>query len=395
MEMEDAFNLAIRRMLRSSATHHVLHVAFSAFGFIRANRELLKLLHNTTVDVVQPIGGSVYQMPQGDQFVVLGEGAASRVGDIVANITAAAFPDRSITDDEDQALVKVFVLPRDYAAMREVANACLAAQPATTAAEAKPGKTGQTDGDVLEGPLTAWALSKLEVVVGETDLSGYLRSQMIFETDHRGQWRPLFEEYYTSITDLHRDKFPKIVLHPDYRLFLELCRLLDRRRVPEVLRRHRSKPGHRRSFNLSLATYHGPFFEKFIRESVDVERQTLILEINRADLLQEPRAATKALAVMREAGFGTALDGITLDLLPLTNLHRVGVDFIKISLAPNLMGMLKDDACVSALKKFPKEKIVFCRCEKNSSVTIGQAFGITRFQGWAIDILAAAKHEDA
>jgi hypothetical protein len=92
---------------------------------------------------------------------------------------------------------------------------------------------------------------------------------------------------------------------------------------------------------------------------------------------------------MREAGFATALDGITLDLLPFVNLHRLDVDYFKIALAPGQMSLLKDPDCVASLKRLPRSKIILCRCEKESALPVGQAFGLTKFQGWVIDRLAS------
>ena len=121
--------------------------------------------------------------------------------------------------------------------------------------------------------------------------------------------------------------------------------------------------------------------------------KTLLLEINRSDLLHQPRETTKALKAMREAGFGIVLDGVTLDLLPLTSLHRVDFDYIKIALAPATMWLLKDGDCVAALKKLPRDKIILSRCEKESALTVGQAFHLNTFQGWVIDRLAGGKNE--
>ncbi|MEI6559149.1 MAG: EAL domain-containing protein [Rhodospirillaceae bacterium] len=394
MEQEEAFNLAIRRMLRSSNTYYVIHVAYSGFSFIRNNQDLLQLLQNTTQDTVQPYGGAIYQMRKGDQFVVFAETAGPKVPAMADNITAAAFPDRKPGDDDDKVLARVFHIPHDYMELRRAASVYLDASgaaaippPAVIAPDAKPLK------DDLDGTLTAWALSRIENALAEFDLTAYLRSQCAYELDAQGRWLPLFEEHYTSVADLHRDKFPKLALQPDERMFLELCRAFDRRSVPEIIRRHRGKPGNRVSLNLALATISSSFFTKYVREAPDIERQTLVLEINRSDLLQQPRETVKALKAMREGGFGVALDGVTLDLLSLTNLHRVEVDFIKIALTPATMWLLRDGDCLAALKKLPRDKIILCRCEKESALPVGKAFGLTKFQGWLIDRLAAGKSE--
>lgn len=393
METEEGFTLAVRRMLRSSNTYHVIHVAYSLFGFIRNNRELLLLLRNSTADLVQPAGGTVYHMRKGDQFIVFPEAAASKISTLADTITAAAFPDRALDAAEDQPLTRVFHIPQDYMELRQAATAYTeaaagAAPPPTDPAAAPDLKTLKAE---LDGPLTAWSLSRIENALPEIDIKSYIRSQGVYETDHNGAWTPLFEEHFTSVVDLQRDGFPKLVFKGDERLFVELCAALDRRSVPEILRRHRAKPGRRISFNVTLGTFASGGFQTFVKESGDAERQSIILEINRSDLLHQPRETVKALARMREAGFGVALDGVTFDLLAITNLHRIDVDYVKISLRPSQMWMLKDGDCVAALKKLPRDKIILCRCEKETAIPVGRAFGLTKFQGWVIDRLSAGK----
>ncbi len=394
MESEEGFNLAIRRMLRTSSTYYVLHVAYSAFGFLRNNPDLLQLLQNTTEDTVQPHGGAIYQMRRGDQFVVFNESAGSKVATMADNITAAAFPDRKAGDaDADKILARVFHIPQDYLDLRRAASVYLDATGAPTMLAPAPAagpeiRAPQPD---LEGPLTAEALHRIETGLAETDITPYIRSQTIYELDAQNQWQPLFEEYYTSIAELQRDKFPRMVLRPGDRMFMELCRVLDRRSVPEIIRRHRGRPVDRISLNLSLSAFSSPIFTKYIKDTPEYERETMILEINRSDLLHHPRDTVKALRAMREASFGIALDGITLDLLALTNLHRVDFDYIKIAITPSTMWLLKDGDCVASLKKLPREKIILCRCEKDSALTVGQAFHMNKYQGWVIDRLAAGK----
>ena len=391
METEEGFNLAIRRMLRTSNTYHVIHVAYSLFGFMRNNRDLLQLLQNSTSDLVVPHGGTIYQMRKGDQFVVFAEGAGSKVSGIVDAITAAAFPDRQAGDDDEQVLARSFRIPQDYLELRRTASVYLDSTGApTTAPPTPPAATeAKPDKEVLDGPLSAWTLSRIESALGETDLTPYLRVQTVWELDGQGRWLPLFDEHYTSVGDLHREKFPKVLLQPDDRLFMELCRALDRRSVPEILRRHRGKPGHRRSLNLSLGTFAGSVFSKYLKEAPEFERKSLVIEINCSDLLHQPRETFKAIKTMREAGFGVALDGIGLDLLTITNLHRVDFDYVKITLSPATMSLLKDADCVAALKRLPRDKIILCRCEKETALTVGKAFHLTKFQGWIIDRLAS------
>ncbi len=395
MEQEEGFNLAIRRMLRTSNTYYVMLIAYSNFSFMRKNHDLLQLLQNTTEDTVLPHGGTIYQMRRGDQFVVFNEAVGEKVATLAANITAAAFPDRKPgCEDDEHVLTRIFHIPQDYLELRRTTSIYLDATGTPMMALAPaPAGTGTADPKSLkeepDGPLNAWTLSRIETLLAETDLAPYIRSQTVYELDPQGRWQRVFDEYFTSIADLARDKFPKVDLHPGDRMFMELCRALDRRSIPEIIRRNHARPGRRFSLNIGLSTFTGPYFTKLIHDAPQLDRKSMILEINRSDLMHQPRATAKALKIMREAEVGIALDGITLDLLGITNLQRVDFDYIKIVISPSTMWLLRDSDCLASLKKLPREKIILCHCEKDSVLPVGKAFNLNKYQGWIIDKLAS------
>ncbi|MEI8393093.1 MAG: EAL domain-containing protein [Rhodospirillaceae bacterium] len=333
-------------------------------------------------------------MHKGDQFIIFNESAGPKVSTVADNITASAFPDRIAGEESDQVLTRVFTVPNDYVELRRAANAYIdgySANVSSLLTIATPDAKALILSEELDGPLTARALNRIEDALAETDITPYIRSQPVYETDHHGHWIPLFHEFYTSITELHHDKFPKLVLRGDERMFIELCRVLDRRSVPEILRRHRAKPSNRISLNLTLASFKSPFFEKFLKDSSESERKSLVIEMNHSDLFHQPRSTLRALATLREAGFSIVLDGITLDLLAITALHRLDLDYLKVSMSNSSMSMLKDDHCVASLKKLPREKVILCQCEKDSTLPVGQAFGLNKFQGRLIDRLVSGK----
>ena len=98
---------------------------------------------------------------------------------------------------------------------------------------------------------------------------------------------------------------------------------------------------------------------------------------------------------LRAAGLAVALDGVTLDILPITRFQRIELDYIKISFSPTALVHLKDADCVNALREFPREKIILCHCDKDAARQIGQAFGLNKFQGWVFDQRSAGDRANA
>lgn len=391
MSNEENFITVVRRLIRSSQSYCVLNVRLNQFAFIRSNRELLKLIQNGIVDIAVPTGGEAFLMTCGDVFVIYRGERAATIAEITDRITALAFPDRRLDDQENASFVETFLVPRDYGPLRERSNAYLEGIGVTPTAV---GAAGLPEiGAEPDGPLTASILTEIERRIGDVDITQFLRAQPVYEIDQGGRWRPLFEERYTSIPDLRDAWFPKVALRGDEHLFRELCRTLDGKVLLTLLRQPPAPQPF--SLNLAVQSIYGAVFTRFTRDTPAELRQAMVIEIDRADLFQDLSSGLRALRVLRENGYRTALDGIGFDLLPYLNVGRFEVDYLKITISRDHLGLLGDPAAIETLRQVDRRKAILCRCDHDTALQVGQALGITKFQGRLLDERAAATRRPA
>lgn len=392
MSSEEDLIARLRRSLRQSSKHIVLYVNFGAFGFIRTNKDLLQLLQNSVQDVVQRSRAATLRMMSGDLFVFIDGENIAGAQEYADAITAAAFADRDIADGEDEALVRIFRLPADYAVMRACADSLLekargSAPPGTSAASVLPsaGWPAAVSGTPApEGPLNATVLVQIEGLLEELDMAQYLRTQTIFEIGPEG-WYSFCDEYFTDIARLRRDKFPKVTIGGDERLFLELCGKLDRLAIRQILNRRLDFNTACISVNILVETAMSAGFAEFTARIPKDQRGNLMVELHRADLFQDFAAGRSALVRLHDAGFVLAIDGLTLDLLPFINLDKLGLDIIKVQFHKDQVAALRDPDCIAAIRRLDPTRIVLCRCDTPIALQVGKTLGITRYQGWLID----------
>ena len=385
---EENFITVVRRLIRSSQSYCVLNIRLNQFAFIRTNRELMKLIQNGIVDIAVPTGGEAFLMTCGDVFVVYRGGRAGSIAEITDRITALAFPDRRLDDQENATFVETFLVPRDYGPLRERSNAYLEGVGATLTGEtaALPELAPEPD-----GPLTATTLMEIERRLGDLDIAAFLRAQPVYEADPGGRWLPLFEERYTSIAELRDAHFPKVSLRGDEHLFRELCRTLDGKVLLGLLRHPpAARPVPPFSLNLAVQSVYGAVFSRVTRELPAELRRAMVIEIDRADLFQDVSSGLRALRMLRDSGYRTALDGIGFDLLPYLNVGRFEVDYLKIQISRDHLGLLGDPAAIETLRQVDRRKAILCRCDHEAALQVGQALGITKFQGRLVDERAAA-----
>jgi hypothetical protein len=417
---EDEFLSIARRLLRSGQEHAVLLVRLTVFPHPRHDPGLMVALQNNVRDTVQSLGGQCFLLKSGD-FFVTGQGlVGARRARLIDALTAIAFADRAVLGEPSDEMLKVYTIPRDWVPMREhtgqpgadaeiaQAGAAQATGPAAAAstsgiplpgapaaASAPNGAAPQAAAPAaaeafvpLEGPLTARMLPRVEDTLARIDFARYVRRQTVYETDHRGAFRPLWTESSTDIAALRRDHFPAVDLRRSAHLFLELCRTFDARMLKLAL----IEAGWTRGaigLNLSLATIQGQAFKPFADVCRPERRRNVVLEVHRADLFISLGTRGQSIEELREAGWRIALDGVTPAVLPYLNVTHPAFDFVKVLIQRDEIAALSRRECLEALRGMDRSRLVFARCDQQGALDLAKALGVTRVQGDLVDRLAA------
>lgn len=379
------FIITIRRLHRINAPRTVINVIRNIPDYsagqteqTTAERELFK--------IAERVSGSAHMMGNGDVLLILPrvEGGGLRV--LLDNINALVGTGNK---EEIEKSILSFQLPGDYTRLRERANVYAEMAKADVMGPAQQAELALQAEDV-RGPLTAYSLSQVEKLLENIDIKRYVRTQPVYIKGISGAWEKAFIDFYISLADLKRERFPRLNLATPERLFLELCYTLDRKLLLELASQIDLWKDKKISLNLSAETVLSSAFAQFCHVLPKNLRGQVAFEIHRSDIFLNFSTTRNAIEVLKLEGFNVGIDGITPSTLPYINFALFNVDYFKINITREKWPELKDTVAMKALEALPREKIVFSQCDHDESLQAGQKLGVRFYQGWLIDDMVHA-----
>ncbi|MEO0391956.1 MAG: EAL domain-containing protein [Pseudomonadota bacterium] len=387
MSAEEDLMAFCRRLIRTPYQYLAITVQLAAFTQMRGNSRLIRLQQGLIHEMANRYRGQYFRMSNGDAVFVIRSDMIDQPKTLIDEIVTSILRDPDVEEKKVRKLVEHFPIPDQYPDFREHINAYLKGGSLAKLPSVLEEDDEEPDVE-LEGSLNAAMLGRIEYLINRCEIRPFLKKQDIFINRDNSGWWPVFEERFVSLADLKRKLFPEVDIRPSDPLFNQLCRLLDERLL-HYLVVARTRITHKISVNISLDTVFDKLFDMFAQNLQIKERENLVFEIHRGEIFQDIARAVEAITKLHKLGFGVAIDGMTLDLLPYVRLNKLNTEIIKIHLFREHVALLQDDECVKALRQLPPEKIVFSRCDHEGAIKVGQAMGIQMYQGWLIDEQAA------
>lgn len=384
MIAEQDFILLIRRFNRLNSAHTIVNVRRKLVDYDVVSSDTVETAIKT---IVKKSSGEVYAMANGDLFLVMALHNAAQLADLKAALYAAM--DITTESDQDKAIT-FYELPKDYTALRQRANVYVELANASEHMGAIQTATLALQAHDVQGPLTAWSLNQVEVLLDKIDIKRYVRTQPVYMQDDRGVWEKKQIDFFVSVADLKRERFPRLILDTPERLFLELCSSLDRKLLLELGSFTQQWENKNISLNLSVETALSSVFAQFCQVVSKPARSKVNFEIHRSELFLNYTTTLNALNVLKEEGYKVGIDGITASVLPYINFKGMNVDFYKINVSKDKWSGMNTPAVLDALKTLPSEKIIFSHCDHDEALQFGQKLGVKCYQGWLIDDVANA-----
>jgi EAL domain-containing protein (putative c-di-GMP-specific phosphodiesterase class I) len=387
MIAEQDFILRIRRMHRLAMPGVAINFVRKLVDYGQSESEA-----DTTADqlriAAQKIGGEVLAMSNGDLFVVLPTGDQKQA--LEFRTLAGEILFHPMQPKEREEVMVSYRLPNEYTVLRERANAYVElARAVEVMGPMRQAEEALAANDV-RGPLTAWSLSQVEQLLGTIDIKRYVHTQPVYQQVARGVWEKKYIDFYVSISELQRERFPRLVLSTPERLFLDLCTTLDRKFFQELSYQADSWKDKRISINMAAETVLSSIFAQFCHVLPKEKRPNVSFDIHRSDLFLNFTTTRNAISILKSEGFGVGIDGITPSTLPFINFSLLDVDYYKIMVAREKLAELKEEPAMQALKKLDRAKVIFYQCDSEEALRFGQELGITQYQGWLIDDVANA-----
>lgn len=387
---EQDFILRIRRMNRTTTPHFVINIVLSHLEALAKSHHTLELVQKNLQEFAKVTTGVYAEMSVGDVFIIWEGTDDAHL--LFSRILAVLSPDAKIEGDPDQLLIG-YNLPHDYQALRERANFYVEMVREIASGGITSSALDVLPDDAAQGPLTAWGVDQIGKSLKNVDMRPYTRSQAICRYDTPGKWRSIAEEFYISLEDLRRDRFPKLdVIMPDH-LFLVLCETIDDCLLKMITQHEDLIDGKTLHVNMAVATTLRPEFAHFAVALHPTQRARITFELHRGDLLQNFGRTLDAIKVLKREGFKVAIDCITPDIVRYVDLAAFNTDYIKIKV-PEEKGvcLLDDPGVYHAISKLPADKLIFSNCDSEKALTIGLKLGVRKFQGWLIDKALKVQH---
>lgn len=386
MLAEQDFILRIRRMYRLSQPGVIVNFIRKLPDYGQSESDADAPAEQLK-EIATQFPADLFLMSNGDIFAILPEADANRAGHFINTAQSLLFPNGA--PDGEQSIV-TYNFPADYTPLRERANVYVELVRAIEVMGPMRQAEEALQAEDVRGPLTAWSLAQVEKLLTTIDIKRYVRTQPVYQQVARGVWERRFIDFFVSVIDLQRERFPRLVLDTPARLFLDLCCTLDRKLFQELSYQADNWKDRRITINMAAETVLSSVFAQFCHVLPKDRRPSVGFDIHRSDLFLNFTATRNAMTVLKEEGFMVGIDGIAPSALPYINFNLFNVDYYKISVPHERLHELKDRANTQALAALDRNKIIFNRCDSEEALRIGQSLGVTHYQGWLIDDVANA-----
>lgn len=236
-------------------------------------------------------------------------------------------------------------------------------------------------------PFTPALLGQLERALQHADLSNITRRQPVCAIVGKSPPLELFEEIYVALSDLRKALCPNVDIYESPWLLGRLLETLDRRVLESIIHHDAGSFNKNFSLNLTVKTILGPDFQKFDETLNPTLKETVLLEIKQSDIFTDISAYLAARTFASNKGYRICIDTATADSLLFLNREKLGADFIKLIWNQDLVLFAENKAFLQALKQNDPSRIILCRIDDKMAVELGQAMGLSLFQGYYIQKL--------
>ena len=311
-----------------------------------------------------------------DDIVVIGQSIRHHLFDKAIAAVRNIFQADLYAASHPNEFIHVYALELDYRLFMEYAKKC----------ESDFFQTQQSK--KVEIPLAPEHLDAILRNIQGFNILKIIRRQEAIEITPQGRFSSLFLEYFTSMADLKRAIAPDVNVLSNRWLFQHLSETLDKRMlgVSKELFAHTPKDI---SLNLNISTIYTPAFEQFLNAMP--EQMSIIVEVQLMDIIQNTQNYLFARDLLHEAGHQILIDGLHPISFEFMDMKILDPDYMKLNWSQSLLKPSDSEKLSEKLKDIDPKRLIMMRCEDEASLAWALTHGITRFQGYFIDALTAAK----
>ena len=231
---------------------------------------------------------------------------------------------------------------------------------------------------------TPQMFAELEKRIAQTDLSQFFRRQPICAIVKKSPPLELFDEVYIAVSELLKECAPQADIFKTPWLFARLMESLDKSLLNTI--KHHDNGAFEKNFSINLAvtSVMTPMFADFDASLPEHAKKTILIEFKFTDILTDLPAFVRARQFLKERGYRLCIDLVSDDIMAFVQRQKLEADYIKLLWSAELLEKVKDPAFVEGIQRLNPQHIILCRVDDQMAIDIGQAMGITLFQGYYV-----------
>lgn len=234
-------------------------------------------------------------------------------------------------------------------------------------------------------------------LLNKIDLNHTIRNQAVSALRDEGDFKPLYNEYYTSISMLKTLTNLDIDIYQNKLLLNQLTKTLDINVLKWLSSNINVNIAVPLSINLNIETVFSDSFLEFNTIIGEDSRSLVIIELDIVDIFNNFKHFLAAKDYLHDLGYRVCLDG--LNFMAFLNVDReiLGFDLIKLQWDLDLINIVGEKYHINFADKVVQtgsNRIILCHCDNEYAIKFGKSLNISLFQGWYIDKIIKDKQKN-
>jgi EAL domain-containing protein (putative c-di-GMP-specific phosphodiesterase class I) len=390
-----------QRLDKHRDERRAVHVHLSRLKPQNRRDQHIRIAVNTFEDLINQFEGQVFSLGNSDLVFICKSAKISDIDDAITKLRFLFSEDpltQTPAGQKTDPFCTWYNIERQYPEFLELAEQLnddeLQREKRLAAAAQESGEPEVSDERPLLSPEQ---LGKLEEFLARSDLSSVIRRQPICAVVGDNPPQAVFKELYVSTVDLASTVLPDVNLTGNRWLFQDLTQTLDRRMLKHLSKADDSELFSSFSINLNISTIMSPDFLEFDASLRTGSRGTIVIELQPVDVFSDFDTFMFARDFLREKGYRVCLDGISLSMFEFIDRKRLGLDLVKLFWAPEIgesASAERREQIRDQINELGRSRIILSRCDTPSAVRVGQALGVSLYQGRHIDSMLSSARKD-
>lgn len=368
---------SMNRIAKNPLGYSVLYVNVSKLKPKNRHPEFVKIMAKLFDGLVGATSGLLFILNNSD-FAILGKNITQEtVEEAVKKLRQGLSSDPILYSHDSKDFAHVYNFPEDFQSFYKMIEQNIA------------NGGGPEEVVVSKRPITAGQIEEVIAHLERIDIAEIVKRQSVVQIGGPKRFAVIFQEFFVAVKDLSAQFDENIDLVANRWLFSYLTQTLDKKTISAFQAAEIKNWPEQISLNLNLSSVFSREFVNFAKNFLK-EDQKVIVEVQMMDAFNNLPLFFEAKEILHRGGHKLLIDAMSVDMLQMLNVKRLGADMIKIFWEPLLEYDNNNENLHRIIDDFGSENVILAKCVNETAVRWGMSYKINKFQGPYVDDLEVA-----